>query len=72
MTHWGILRKHEIIQTNSLILMKNLTHRKLLTLRRVLNLLNIFVVFRTNELFGLCKERFYDFAVLLVHLRALW
>jgi hypothetical protein len=72
MTHWGILRKHEIIQTNILILMKNLTHRKLLTLRRVLNLLNIFVVFRTNELFGLGKERFYDFAVLLVHLRALW
>ena len=72
MTHGGILRKHKIIQTNILILRKNLTHRKLLTLRGALNLLNIFEVFRTNELLRVGKEGFYDFTVLFVHLRALW
>ena len=72
MTHGGILRKHTIIQTNVLILRKNLTHRKLLTLRRALNLLNIFEVFRTNELLGVGKVGIYDFAILFVHLRALW
>ena len=67
----SLLRGTKIIQTNIVIGRKNLTQRKLLTLRALLKLLYIFEYFRTNVLFRVGEEGFYDFAVILMHVRAL-
>ena len=68
----SLLRGTKIIQTNIVIGLKDLTQRKLLTLRALLlNLLYIFVTFRTNVLFRVGEAGFSDFAVVLMHVRAL-
>ena len=67
----SLLRGTKFIQTNIVIGLKNLAQRKLLTLRALLNLLYIFVTFRTNVLFRVGEAGFSNFAVVLMHVRAL-